>query len=42
VLADVHDNAPALEAVFAEVELARPDLIVFCGDLTWDRSRGRR
>jgi len=34
-LADVHGNAPALEAVLAEVELAEPDLVVFCGDLTW-------
>lgn len=34
-LADVHGNAPALEAVLAELELAKPDLIVFCGDLTW-------
>ncbi len=34
-LADVHGNAPALEAVLAEVALAEPDLIVFCGDLTW-------
>jgi predicted phosphodiesterase len=34
-LADVHANAPALEAVLAEVEAERPDLIVFCGDLTW-------
>ena len=34
-LADVHGNAPALEAVLAEVEAQRPDLIVFCGDLTW-------
>jgi predicted phosphodiesterase len=34
-LADVHGNAPALEAVLAEVERAVPDLIVFCGDLTW-------
>jgi predicted phosphodiesterase len=34
-LADVHGNAPALEAVLAEVERERPDLIVFCGDLTW-------
>jgi predicted phosphodiesterase len=34
-LADVHGNAPALEAVLAEVEEAAPDLIVFCGDLTW-------
>jgi predicted phosphodiesterase len=34
-LSDVHGNAPALEAVLAEVEEARPGLIVFCGDLTW-------
>jgi predicted phosphodiesterase len=33
-LSDVHGNAPALEAVLAEVE-AQPDVIVFCGDLTW-------
>jgi predicted phosphodiesterase len=32
VLADVHGNAPALEAVLAEVEA---DAIVFAGDLTW-------
>jgi predicted phosphodiesterase len=34
-LADVHGNAPALEAVLAEVASADVDLIVFCGDLTW-------
>ena len=34
-LADVHGNAPALEAVLTEVEREEPDLIVFCGDLTW-------
>jgi putative phosphoesterase len=34
-LADVHGNAPALEAVLAEVERKHPDLVVFCGDLTW-------
>ena len=34
-LADVHGNAPALEAVLAEVEGAAPDLLVFGGDLTW-------
>ena len=34
-LADVHGNAPALEAVFGEVEEAAPDVVVFCGDLTW-------
>jgi putative phosphoesterase len=35
VLSDVHGNAPALEAVLAEVEQAKADLIVFGGDLTW-------
>jgi predicted phosphodiesterase len=34
-LADVHGNAPALEAVLADVASAGVDLIVFCGDLTW-------
>jgi putative phosphoesterase len=34
-LADVHGNAPALAAVLAEVARDDPDLIVFCGDLTW-------
>jgi predicted phosphodiesterase len=34
-LADIHGNAPALEAVLPEVEAEQPDLIVFCGDLTW-------
>lgn len=34
-LADVHGNAPALEAVLEEVEREQPDLLVFCGDLTW-------
>jgi predicted phosphodiesterase len=34
-LADVHGNAPALAAVLEEVERERPDLVVFCGDLTW-------
>src|SRR4051812_20006359 len=34
-LADVHGNAPALEAVLADVARERVDLIVFCGDLTW-------
>ena len=34
-LADVHGNAPALEAVLAEVRGANVDLVVFCGDLTW-------
>ncbi len=34
-LADVHGNAPALEAVLADVASAHVDLIVFCGDLTW-------
>jgi putative phosphoesterase len=35
VLADVHGNATALEAVLAEVERERVDLVVGCGDLTW-------
>jgi putative phosphoesterase len=34
-LADVHGNAPALAAVLEEVARERPDLVVFCGDLTW-------
>ena len=34
-LADVHGNAPALEAVLADVAAEQVDLIVFCGDLTW-------
>jgi predicted phosphodiesterase len=34
-LADVHGNAPALEAVLAEVDAAGVDLVVFGGDLTW-------
>jgi putative phosphoesterase len=35
VLADVHGNAVAFEAVAREVAAERPDLLVFCGDLTW-------
>lgn len=35
VLSDVHANVPALAAVLAEVDDWRPDLVVFCGDLTW-------
>lgn len=34
-LADVHGNAPALEAVLHDLESVDPDLVVFCGDLTW-------
>ena len=34
-LADVHANAPALEAVLRDVVRESPDLVVFCGDLTW-------
>ena len=34
-LADVHGNAPALDAVLREVRAANVDLVVFCGDLTW-------
>jgi putative phosphoesterase len=35
VLADVHGNATALEAVLDDVERQAPDLLVHCGDLTW-------
>jgi predicted phosphodiesterase len=31
----VHGNAPALAAVLEEVQREAPDLVVFCGDLTW-------
>jgi predicted phosphodiesterase len=34
-LADVHGNAPALEAVLREVRTVGVDAVVFCGDLTW-------
>ena len=34
-LADVHGNARALAAVLEEIEDEAPDLVVFCGDLTW-------
>lgn len=32
-ISDIHGNLPALEAVLAEVEQERPDLVVFCGDV---------
>lgn len=35
MLADVHGNAVALQAVLAELEREQPDTIVHCGDLTW-------
>ena len=35
VISDVHGNLPALEAALAAAEAARPDLIVFGGDLVW-------
>jgi putative phosphoesterase len=35
VLADVHGNATALEAVLADVRREGADLLVSCGDLTW-------
>jgi len=35
VIADVHGNAPALEAVLAEAEREGAELLVSCGDLTW-------
>ena len=34
-LYDVHGNAPALEAVLADVERAEVDAIVFGGDVVW-------
>ena len=33
VIADIHGNLPALEAVLSEVDRLRPDLIVSCGDV---------
>ncbi|MCP9484269.1 MAG: metallophosphoesterase [Gaiellaceae bacterium MAG52_C11] len=35
VLADVHGNATALEAVLHELARERSDVLVHCGDLTW-------
>ena len=35
VIADVHGNAPALEAVLAEADREGAELLVSCGDLTW-------
>jgi putative phosphoesterase len=35
VLSDVHGNAVAFEAVLGDVIEAKPDLVVFGGDLTW-------
>jgi putative phosphoesterase len=35
VISDVHGNLPALEAALAAAEAARPDAIVFGGDLVW-------
>jgi putative phosphoesterase len=32
-IADIHGNLPALEAVLAEVDREKPDLIVVCGDV---------
>jgi hypothetical protein len=40
VLSDVHANVPALIAVLAEVASVGPDLVVFCGDLTWGLRTG--
>jgi predicted phosphodiesterase len=34
-LYDVHGNLPALEAVLGEVELERPDVVLFGGDVIW-------
>ena len=33
-LADIHGNLPALEAVLVEVDREKPDLVVFCGDVS--------
>jgi putative phosphoesterase len=33
VIADIHGNLPALEAVLADVALEGPDLIISCGDV---------
>src|SRR5438309_3009378 len=33
VLADIHGNLPALEAVLADVAQADPDLLMICGDV---------
>ncbi len=33
VLADIHGNLPALEAVLAELERLQPDAVVLDGDL---------
>jgi predicted phosphodiesterase len=41
VLADVHGNAPALEAVFDELGDEQHDLVVFAGDLTWGPEPGK-
>ena len=32
-ISDIHGNLPALESVLAAVELEKPDLLVFCGDV---------
>jgi putative phosphoesterase len=32
-ISDIHGNLPALEAVLREVQAAKPDLIVVCGDV---------
>jgi putative phosphoesterase len=35
VIADVHGNAPAFDALIAELRARRPDVVVSCGDLSW-------
>lgn len=35
LIADVHGNAPAFEAVIAEIRARQPDVVVSCGDLSW-------
>ncbi|HET7338392.1 MAG TPA: metallophosphoesterase family protein [Candidatus Dormibacteraeota bacterium] len=32
-ISDIHGNLPALEAVLADVDRERPDVMVFCGDV---------
>jgi putative phosphoesterase len=40
VIADVHGNAPALDAVLAEVDRESPDLVVLAGDAAGGLSQG--
>ena len=40
VIADVHGNAPALDAVLAEIEPESPDLVVLAGDASGGQWQG--